>query len=119
MHSLRVDKHPFIGIKHFGARIDFLTQEWQEGSGIEKTRIWIYFKNRTLAESTYEYLIKEFLKAGAHINQLTHANTKEVTIKKNDGEQQWQYLSIILGKTPRREGYSIEVLFFDDDGTPW
>jgi hypothetical protein len=120
MHSLRVKRHPFIKTEHIGARIDFLTQEWTEGpSGIERTRIWIYFSNKRLADLARNYIISEFKSVGAHIDRVTKNNIEKITIKRSANEEQWDSFSLVLKKTPLTNEYSILIVFYDDDGKPW
>lgn len=117
MHSLRVDKHPFINTKHKGARIDFLTQEWKEGPpGLAGMRVWIYFGSKAEAESAINEIIKKFQKAAATVEHVIH-DKKEKTIIKNGN--QWESLSIVLQKVISTNDYSILILFYDDDGQPW
>ena len=120
MHSLRVEKHPFIKGGHTGARLDILSQEWTDGPpGIEHIRVWIYFSNKRQADSARNYIISESRSIGAHIDRLIKSDIEKITIKKSANEEQWESFSLVLKKTPLTNEYSILILFYDDDGKSW
>lgn len=78
MHSLRVAQHPFIKTEHIGARLDLLTQEWKEGPpGIEGTRIWVYFRDRTQLEAARKRIVKLFKVIGSDIGPPTMKMKKD------------------------------------------
>jgi hypothetical protein len=119
MHSLRVDRHPFIKAKHTGARIDLLTQEWKEGPpGLEAIRIWIYLDSKAQAKAACNQIVKKFRNIGAQTKRLSYTNKETITIKDPD-EDHRESLTIILKKASKPNEYSILILSSGDKGDPW
>ena len=117
---MQIAKHPFIKINHIGARLDFLTQEWpEEPPGIERTRVWIYFDTKMTAESAYSTIVDEFKKIEAQVDYLDEAKQKKVIVQRAEKEKPWESLSVVLRAMPDNKGYSIGILFFDDNGDTW
>lgn len=118
MHSIRVEKHPFIKSNHTGARLDLLTQEWPKGpSGIQSTRIWIYFDDKRFADSTCNEIINKFRRIGAHIEYSTDNNIEKINIKGNASDEEYQY--VVLKKMSQENKHSILILFNYDTGESW
>jgi len=120
LHSLRIDKHPFIATKHIAARLDLFSQEWEEGSpGIERMRVWIFFSSRADAESTINFIIKKFEKVGAVIEHLKSEEQEKTLIKNGTPGEEWKSLSLVLSENPINSNHSIGIFFYDDTGDPW
>ena len=120
MHSLQVDKHPFIKTEHLGARIDFFTQEWNKGpSSIVRTRISIYFARMADLTSAYSNIISSFKKVGSNIDELKYPNHIKAIVKRSAENEQWDSLCIVLSKNSKHRDYSISIEFEDDVGDPW
>lgn len=118
MHSLLVEKHPFIKSKHTGARLDLLTQEWPEGaSGIQHIRIWIYFDDKRFADSTCNQIVIKFRRIGAYIEYSIDNKIEKINIKKNASDEEYQ--SVVIKKMSSENKHSILILFNDDTGESW
>lgn len=121
LHSLLLDIHPFIKTQHTGARLDLITQEWEDGPpGIEHTRIWVYFNSRSLAEKAREEVVQQFRDCGTNI-QFSNKDDKKITIDRVVPKEEdfFHDMYIFMKKDSNEKQYCLLFTFGDDNGDDW
>ena len=118
IRSVFINQHPFIKTTHKGAKMDFLTKEWSNGTySFAHVRVSIYFADRMQAKTAQGYLTEKFREIGAYARHSITDSDNKVTLYK-DLDMEMNLVSILLKEHPDEKNYSLLLIFpcdYEDD----